>query len=262
MNQATSNIRVFPDLASLSQAAADHICELAGEAIQARGRFSLVLSGGSTPKGTYELLTQAELDWTRIHVFFGDERCVPPEHPDSNYRMAQRTLLVHIPVPKENVHRMRGEILPEQAAAEYEQTLRDFFNAADANQPSTISNPQSFDLVLLGMGQDGHTASLFPGSPILQEKVRWVATVSHDQPPPPRVMRISLTLPVINAAAQVTFLVAGESKAAILKRVLAPPSPLQPPLPAQMVQPAGGDLLWLVDRAAQSAQTPGPNSDE
>jgi 6-phosphogluconolactonase len=252
MNHATSSIRIFPDLASLSQAAADHVCELARAAIQARGRFSLVLSGGSTPKGTYALLTQAELDWPRIHVFFGDERCVPPDHPDSNYHMARQALLDHIPIPQENIHRMRGEIPAEQAAAEYEQSLRDFFHNASSNRGSKPRHQNSFDLVLLGMGEDGHTASLFPGSPALHEKERWVAAVPHDQPPPPQVMRISLTLPIINAATQVTFLVSGEKKAAILKRALAAPSASQPTLPAQMVHPSNGNLLWLVDRAAKS----------
>jgi 6-phosphogluconolactonase len=253
MNHATSNIRIFPDLSSLSKAAADHIRELARAAIQARGRFSLVLSGGSTPKMTYDLLTQAELDWTRIHAFFGDERCVPPDHPDSNYRMARQTLLDHVPIPDENVHRMRGEISPERAAAEYEQTLRDFFHAAGAKRGSKLHDPNSFDLVLLGLGEDGHTASLFPGSPALQEKERWVVAIPHDGPPPPQVTRISLTLPVINAAAQVNFLVAGEKKADILKCVLAAPSTSHPMLPAQMVHPSSGNLHWLIDRAAKSA---------
>jgi 6-phosphogluconolactonase len=251
MNHATSNIRIFPDLSSLSKAAADHICELARAAIQARGRFSLVLSGGSTPKMTYDLLTGAGLDWTRIHAFFGDERCVPPDHPDSNYRMARLTLLDRVPIQQENIHRMRGEILPEQAAAEYEQTLRDFFHTA--NRGSKPNNPNSFDLVLLGLGEDGHTASLFPSSPALQEKERWVVAVPHVGPPEPQVTRISLTLPVINAADQVTFLAAGEKKAAILKRALASPSPSQPLLPVQMVHPSSGNLLWLVDQAAKSA---------
>jgi 6-phosphogluconolactonase len=251
MSHATSNIKIFPNLSSLSQAASDHICKLAGKAIQARGRFSLVLSGGSTPKGTYGLLTHASLDWARIHVFWGDERCVPPEHPDSNYQMACQALLDYVPIPQENIHRMRGEIPPGKAAADYEQILRHFFAAAGDNPPSRIQNPHSFDLVLLGMGEDGHTASLFPGSPVLQEKERWVVAVPHDQPPPPLVTRVSLTLPIINAAAQVTFLVEGEKKAAILERVLAAPSPSQPALPAQMIQPLSGNLLWLVDRAAK-----------
>jgi len=244
MNRTISNTKIYPDRARLAQAAAEHITGLARSAIRVRGRFSLALAGGSTPTDTYRLLASADLDWEHIHVFWGDERCTPPDHPDSNYRMARLALLDGVPIPPENIRRMRGEIPPEQAAAEYEQILRDFF------APMTGSKPRSFDLVLLGMGGDGHTASLFPDTPALEEKQRWVVAVPHEVPPAPLVTRLSLTLPAINAAAQVTFLVAGAGKADRLQEALAPPPSGRPALPVQRVRPTHGSLLWLVDRAA------------
>ncbi|MBN1148015.1 MAG: 6-phosphogluconolactonase [Anaerolineales bacterium] len=254
MIRATSNIRIFADRERLAQAAAGHIAGLANRATQARRRFSLALAGGSTPAETYRLLANAELDWEHIHVFWGDERCTPPDHPDSNYRMARLALLDHVPIPAQNVQRMRGEISPKQAAAEYEQILRDFFALAGGARRSTPSNPQTFDLVLLGMGADGHTASLFPAAPALEEKERWVVAVPHESPPAPLVTRLSLTLPAINAAAQVVFLVAGADKASRLQEALSPPCPSQPALPVQRVRPASGDLLWLIDHAAAGAE--------
>jgi 6-phosphogluconolactonase len=180
------------------------------------------------------------VDWARVHVFWGDERCVPPDHPESNYRLAREALLDHVPLPPANVHRIPTEQEPVQAAADYEQTLRRFFG------PGSVPR---FDLVLLGLGTDGHTASLFPGTPAVHEYERWV--VAHYVSSLP-AWRVTLTPAVLNAADQVTFLVAGEEKAGALKQVLA--GPYQPDvLPAQVVRPAGGSLLWLVDDAAARA---------
>src|ERR1051326_6588109 len=161
-------IRVLPDAAALADAAARHIVGLGQAAIDARGAFSIALSGGSTPRELHRRLANAplvsQLDWPRVHVFFGDERCVPPDHPDSNYRMASETLLSHVPVLDAHVHRMRGEIPPEEGAVEYEQELRAFF----------AGEPPRLDLILLGMGDNGHTASLFPGLQAVHEQTRWV----------------------------------------------------------------------------------------
>ena len=154
-------IKIHPDPTSLARAAADHFVSLAVEAIAVRGRFAVVLSGGSTPKASYAVLATderaARVDWSRVYVFWGDERCVPPDHPDSNFRMARQALLDRVPIPSGNVHRMRGELDPAQAAADYQQALLRFFAISSGDTPS-------FDLILLGMGDDGHTASLFPGT--------------------------------------------------------------------------------------------------
>jgi len=250
------DIKIYQDRESLARAAAEHIIESGTTTIQNRDRFSLALAGGSTPKATYKLLASHEyaqrLDWKRVHIFWGDERCVPPEHPDSNYRMARQSLLDHVPIPVKNIHRMRAEEEPKKAALEYEGSLRTFFSMhSDVGSPGQ----KSFDLVLLGMGDDGHTASLFPSSDALNESVCWVTAVEHTNPPPPLVTRLTLTLPAINAAAQVTFLVAGASKSQSLKHVLSSPDQSSPVLPAQFIQPLNGQLLWLVDEAAYSGKS-------
>ena len=230
---------VYPDADHLARAAAEHFATLAAEAIAARGQFTVALSGGSTPRAAYALLAAEEVDWPRVHVFWGDERCVPPDHLDSNYRLAREALLDHVPLPAGNVHRIRGEINPEQAAADYERTLRSFF-ARRPEEPTA-----RFDLILLGMGEDGHTASLFPGTAALHEQTRWVLAHYVDKL---RAWRVTLTPVVINAAAQVTFIVAGAGKADQLRQVLA--GPYQPDaLPAQIVRPTDGRLLWLTDEA-------------
>jgi 6-phosphogluconolactonase len=240
------NIRTYPDDHRLAHAAAEHFVSVAASSIEARGRFSVALSGGSTPRPAYEQLATSEfasrVDWPCVHVFWGDERCVPPDHTDSNYRMAREALIGHVPVPPANVHRIHGEIEPSRAVAQYERTLRKFF--ADTSHQSATT----FDLLLLGMGTDGHTASLFSGSELLEEKSRWVgphyvASASG--------WRVTLTPPVINAARQVTFLVSGSAKAETLRRVLA--GPQQPHLlPAQIIKPRSGSLLWLLDSDAAS----------
>ena len=248
-----SRIRIFDDAQALARAAADHFVTLAAQAITQRGLFAVALSGGSTPRATYILLaTQnyaARVDWALVHVFWSDERCVPPDDPSSNYRMARDALLEHVPLPPHNIHRMRGEIAPEVAADEYETSLRAFFARPPlAEVTSRTGSFSSFDLVFLGVGTDGHTASLFPGTAAVSEKARWV--IAHRVPAADQ-WRLTLTPPIINAAAQVTFIVVGSAKASTLRRVLTAPC-RQELLPAQIVQPASGRLLWLVDAEAGS----------
>jgi 6-phosphogluconolactonase len=241
-------IEILPDADALAKRAADEFLRLADEAIRTRGRFAVALAGGSTPKRMYGLLTVAQLDWRGIHVFWGDERCVPPDHADSNYRMAAEALLNHVSIPPQNLHRIQGKLPAEKAASAYEDELRRTYVVR-------------FDLILLGLGPDGHTASLFPGGPALHEATRRTAAVHHETPPPPLVDRVTLTPPAINAAANVIFLVSGGDKAEVLARVLQGPS--QPDLlPAQAIRPADGRLLWLLDRSAAAgiAATTAPGS--
>jgi 6-phosphogluconolactonase len=232
-----TDLIVLPDLEALGQAAAQRFSALA----QACDPFSVALSGGSTPRRLYETLAAPpfceHIPWERVHVFWGDERCIPPDDPGSNYRMARETLLDRVPLPASNVHRIRGELEPQAAAQDYVDQLRTFFGEWP-----------TFDLILLGMGDDGHTASLFPGSDALHETRRPVVGVTaHYQDRPAR--RVTLTPPAINAARQVMFLVSGAGKAETLRDVLN--GPYQPDvLPAQIVRPAAGSLSWLVDAAA------------
>jgi 6-phosphogluconolactonase len=248
---SNQGVEAYSAAASLARGAADHFVALAGEAIARRGRFAVALAGGSTPKAMYALLATDEyadrVDWARVHVFWGDERCVPPDHPDSNYRMARETLLDHVPLPVGYVHRMRGEMAPAQAAAEYERTLRTFFSSPAAGREGGDEEPTArFDLILLGMGDDGHTASLFPGTAVIDEQTRWVVAHYVEKL---SAWRVTLTPVVINAAANVTFIVSGAGKAERLRQVLA--GPYQPhTLPAQIVRPDYGRLRWLVDAAA------------
>ncbi len=233
-------VREFPDAAALAHAAARRFVAEAAQAAAARGRFAVALSGGSSPSRLYELLAsqayRGQVDWARVHVFWGDERCVPPDHADSSFRLAHAALLEHVPLPEENVHRIAGEAEPKRAADDYDRELRSFFRGQ-----------AGFDLILLGLGADGHTASLFPESPALLEAERWAVAVEHTRPPPPLVTRITLTLPVINAAQLIVFLVVGESKAERLRAVLAGAD-----LPAARVRPATGRLIWLTDFAARA----------
>ncbi len=233
-------IAIVTDMDALTDAAADFFIARSQASIRENGRFSVALSGGSTPRQLYARLAQPALasrvNWEAVHLFWGDERCVPPNHADSNYRMAMESL--RVPIPEQNIHRIQGELSPEEAAAQYEKELRDFFE----------ETPR-FDLILLGLGDDGHTASLFPDSPALRERTRWVAAVPHETPPPPLVPRVTLTLPVLNAARQVIFLVSGAGKAERLAEVLHAPT-VSPSLPASMIQPDDGELLWLIDKPA------------
>jgi len=237
-------IEVLPEARALAEYAARKFITLAAEAISRGGKFSAALSGGSTHQRMYTLLGKpgyaSQIDWPKVHIYWGDERCVPAEHPDSNFAMTRQALLDRVGIPAENIHRIEGELEPALAAIRYEAELKATFGS---------QNFPRFDLVLLGLGEDGHTASLFPGSPALNEHERWVVNVEHITPPPPLVRRITLTLPVLNAAAQVIFLVSGSSKAERLRQVLSD-SREPNPLPAQLIIPANGNLLWLVDREA------------
>jgi 6-phosphogluconolactonase len=240
-------VRRVADAEAVARAAAEEVVRAGRGAIDERGRFTVALSGGSTPRRMYQLLAdpdapfRARLRWDAVHVFFGDERHVSPEHPDSNYRMAREALLDHVPVA--SVHRIRGELADAgAAAAAYEVELDGFFG------PGAGGAPPRLDLVLLGLGADGHTASLFPGSPALAPRNRWVLAPFVEQV---RTHRITLTLPVLRRAREVVFLVAGPDKAEALARVLEP-APPPPPLPAARVRPDDGDLVWIVDRAAAS----------
>jgi 6-phosphogluconolactonase len=239
-------VEIFPDKNALVRAEAERIVKLAREAIASRGRCLVALSGGSTPKPLYELLATppyaGQLDWSGVHLFWGDERCVPPDHPDSNYRMTREALLDRVPLPAENVHRIRGEDDPRRAAEAYERTLREWFGPEDPPK-------RSFDMVLLGMGPDGHTASMFPGSDAATETRRWAMAVHVERPR--EMWRVTLTTVVLNAAADVTFLVAGADKAPRLHEVLQRRS--DRPLPAERIHPARGSLHWLVDDAAAAA---------
>jgi len=234
------NLRVFEDLGGLLAAARDEVVARAQRALRARRRFTLALSGGSTPKRLYEALVGAEIDWARTQVFFGDERCVPPEHADSNYRMAREALLSRIAIPEKNVHRVKSEDAdPERAAKAYEQELQGFFKLRPGELPT-------FDLCLMGMGPDGHTASLFPGTTALAEEVRLAVAPYVEKL---ESWRITLTAPVFNHARCVLFLVGGEDKAEALKGVLESDRPADE-LPARLVKPSAGELLWWVDKAA------------
>lgn len=229
-------INTVADFPALYSAGADEFTRCARQAIADHNRFSVALSGGSTPKGVYSLLAgQNDLPWDKVHFFFDDERAVPPDHPDSNYRMATESLLAKILVPAQNVHRISAELDAGLAATRYQAELKAFFGA--------VPWPR-FDLLMLGMGPDGHTASLFPGSAALNENSAWVVANWVEKF---SAYRITLTFPVINHAAEVMFLVAGEDKAPVLKEVLEGKALAYP---CQRVQPIDGRLLWIVDKAA------------
>jgi 6-phosphogluconolactonase len=237
-----TDIRVYDDQAALMQAAALYAQQCYDAAVADHDYFAVALAGGGTPRALYQLMAAPEnalhVGWSKMHVFWGDERAVPPDHPDSNYRMAKEALLDHVSLPLSNIHRIPAEQEPAQAAVAYEQTLRDFF--------AKRAGIARFDLILLGMGDDGHTASLFPGTAALEETERLVVA---NHVPKLDTWRITLTVPVINDAAHVAFLVAGASKAAMLRRVIH--GTHQPrELPAQMIHPVNGELVWLVDRPA------------
>jgi 6-phosphogluconolactonase len=241
-------MHVFPDRSALVHALAARMVELAAAAIAARGKFTIALSGGSTPEQLYRLLSTSayasQFDWPRVHVFWGDERCVGPEDTDSNYRMTKACLLDHVPLPASHIHRMRGELEPARAAISYAEELRTVF-ASGERWPC-------FDLVLLGLGSDGHTASLFPGSAALgvaENEKGADAWVLPNYVERLGAWRLTLTLPVINAARVVNFLVAGADKAPIVQQVLGSAGD-ELDLPARLVRPAPGELEWWLDAAA------------
>jgi 6-phosphogluconolactonase len=246
MPASPTTVEIFEDLSQLTRRAAEIFVQTSNQALATRERFTVVLSGGRTPEDLYRLLADAaqyrdQIPWRSSHFFWGDERCVPPSHPDSNFRMAFSSMLSKVDLPPENVHRIRSELPSSEAAQDYEDELRRFFSIGAGQSPN-------FDLVLLGLGADGHTASLFPGSEAVREKNRlvvapWIAKLSS--------FRITLTPPAFNGAERVTFLVSGADKAAALQAVLeGEPDPER--LPAQAIQPSQGSLVWLADRPAAS----------
>ena len=237
-------LEVFADAAELARGAARHFAELATQHVKQSGQFTVALSGGSTPKALFSLLAEAPfadtLPWSSIFLFWGDERCVPPDHPDSNYHMTRETLLSKVPIPNENVFRIPAEDNDHDLAAlNYETALKLFFQS---------NEPPRFDLVFLGMGADGHTASLFPQTAALHSTGR-IAVANYV--PKLQAHRITLTAETINRAEHVIFLIAGPDKAAPLKEVLT--GAYQPETyPSQLIAPNTGSLLWLVDEAAAS----------
>ena len=235
------DIIICRDTAELSRKAAQQFVMLTRQAIVARGRFAVALSGGSTPKALYSLLATGEfseqVSWRQIHLFWGDERCVAPDHAESNFRMVKESLLSKIIIPAENVHRMAGEIAPKVAAAGYAAQLTCFFQLKE-------NSPPRFDLILLGLGEDGHTASLFPGNSASNENERLVAPTYVEKL---KAHRLTLTLPAINNAAQITFLIAGQSKAAVVKAILTGENI---DAPAARIKPGNGKLSWLITQDA------------
>lgn len=235
---------MVPDAAALITAAAAEFCRCAEAAIAARGRFAVALAGGNTPRGVYAQLAAEKNSppWDKIHIFFGDERHVPPDDPQSNYRMARESLLSKAPIPEANVHRIRAELPAPEAAAQYEADLRSFFGLSAGIWPR-------FDLILLGLGECGHTASLFPSTAGLQEESRlvianWVEKFAS--------YRITFTFPVLNHASEIVFMVSGNGKAQILKEIFTAP---KGSYPAQTVQPEKGKLLWIADKDAAGLVT-------
>ena len=234
-------LRVVSDVAALNRAAADEFARCAEDAVRERGRFTVALSGGNTPRAVYALLAseyKTAVPWDKMFIFFGDERHVPPEDAASNYRMANESLLSRVPIPAQNIHRIQAELDAQRAAEKYEETLKAFFNLKAGELPW-------FDLVMLGMGEDGHTASLFPGTDALHETARLAVANRVEKLD---TERITLTLPVLNAAAEVMVIISGENKAEILNRVVH--SGGMPEFPIQLVRPKNGRLLWIVERQA------------
>jgi 6-phosphogluconolactonase len=238
-------VRVFPDLETLSRGAAVFFSELSANVLAAQGKFTVALSGGATPRRFYSFLGEnpfrRDISWKQVHFFWVDERCVSRDHPESNFKLFADTVFSHVDVPDKNIHRIKGEIGPDQAAQEYEQEIRTFFGA---------SSWPIFDLVVLGAGEDGHTASLFPGGETLREYDR-VAIPVHLEPP--KLNRVTLTIPVLNHATQVLFLASGPAKSGVVREILENGNQKQ--YPAGIVHPVRGSITWLVDRAAAGLLT-------
>jgi 6-phosphogluconolactonase len=238
-----AEIRIFKDVEELSRAAAELFVEQAAQAISERDRFLVALNGGNTPNRLFQLLAtdyREKIDWSKVHVFWGDERCVPVDDPGSSYGQARDLLLSKVPIADSNIHRIRGELSPAEASKEYSLTLQEF-----ASPP--LLWPR-FDLVYLGMGEDGHTASLFPGSPVDVSEPTMAVTAHYQDRP---ANRVTLTPVVFNSARKIVFMVAGEKKANTLAQVLSDTHTRNPAqYPAQRIQPKDGRLIWLVDEAA------------
>lgn len=243
----TRDIRILPNAQLLADAAAQRFVVAANAAIHERGAFSVALAGGSTPRLVYARLATeplaSSLDWSRVRILWGDERCVPPDHAASNFRMARDALLDHVPVPEANVLRIRGEDDPAEAAEAYERVLRTVLRTPSG--PPRTAPACRLDLVLLGLGSDGHTASLFPGGASLHA-AQWVAA---EYVPTVSMWRVTLTATIINAAAEIAFVVSGQAKASIVRNVLEGPDQPQD-LPAQLIAPTDGRLCWFLDAPA------------
>jgi 6-phosphogluconolactonase len=239
-----TDLRIFANLELLSHAAAEYFISTARQAVELRGRCLVAISGGGTPTQTYALLASPgllrQVDWSSLYVFWADERCVPPDHPESNYGEVQKILLSRVPIPPENVLRIHGELPGTEAASGYAETLRGY-----AIPP--LDWP-ILDLVLLGLGEDGHTASLFPNSPVAVAEPTLAVTARYQNRPADRV---TLTPPVFNTARRVLFLVSGASKAPALASVLEW-GPVPEKYPALRIRPVDGEVIWLVDQAAAS----------
>jgi 6-phosphogluconolactonase len=240
-----SQVRVYPTRSAAAHAVAAQFAATAEKAITARGRFSAVLAGGNTPRDVYRLLASDEyapmVGWQKTQVFWGDERAVSLNDPENNAHMARETLLNYVPIPIENIHRIQTQLPPQEAADEYERTLRAYFTTRGMREPR-------FDFMLLGMGAEGHIASLFPHAPALTERERWVVATYVE---PKQSWRITLTPVALNAASKIIFLVIGEEKAQALKQALSEPK-RPDDFPAQIINPPQGQVLWIVDRAAAS----------
>jgi 6-phosphogluconolactonase len=254
MTPPLPEIKVLPDPAAIAAEAAERIVHAADEALALSGRFHIALSGGSTPKLLFQLLAsdayRDRIDWSNVEVFFADERCVPPDHAESNYRLARETLLSKVKIPGDNVYRMHGEVEPpNEAAKEYGQMLKEKFGGP------TIEDGGGLDVILLGMGEDGHTASLFPGTAAVSEtKHRCVANYA-EKSTTGKSWRLTLTAAFMNRSREVIVLVAGTAKAKVLAEVLEGPRDPQR-LPIQLIQPANGKLSWLTDAAAAGMAEP------
>ena len=240
---------IFPDSDALAHDAAVRVTNAAQEAVQTHGRFTLALAGGKTPQALYRLLAQppfvTKIDWMRTFIFMSDERCVPISDERSNFGMAQDALLSHVPIPEDNIFPCRtASGSPDEIAAQYAQTLAGFFGVSEQG------SPPAFDLLLLGLGDDGHTASLFPHMPTLDEQSAWVVSSPPGVLPPP-VERVTFTLPLINTARQVVLLVAGKNKAEAVRDILERHADLHE-RPAAGVQPKAGTVNWLLDMSAAS----------
>jgi 6-phosphogluconolactonase len=239
------DIRIHRDSQACAEAAAEFVLEVGKEAVRANGRFRIALSGGTTPETLYRALTSPAVadrfDWSRTTFFFSDERCVPPDDPRSNYALAKKILFTPLNIMPSQVYRMAGESGDPQAAAyEYEQQLRLATKTSSSAQPS-------LDLILLGLGEDGHTASLFPGATILRDHQRMIAATQSPKDPP---NRMTMTLAAINRASVILFLVTGAGKAGVVRAILDPRTETERQLPAAMVSPEEGRLIWFLDQAA------------
>lgn len=234
-------IEVLSGLEAVSHKAAETFFNISRSCISTRGKFSVAISGGSTPRGLYTLLATSayrdRIDWPNVHFFWVDERCVPRDHEESNFKAASDAFLLKIPIPDENIHRIKGEEFPGKAAREYQEELWEFFGR---------SGFPIFDLIILGVGEDGHTASLFPGSKALNERERLVVPVYLKKP---ETNRVTLTLPVLNNTSQTLFLVSGASKATILSEIIENEDN-KAKYPAGLIAPIHGDILWLIDQEA------------